>query len=570
MGRDDAGRSRERRRERSRSRDRAEDDGRGERRKKSTRSGTGLAEAEAPRESRKSSGKEIRKASGDGKSRRPLEKDERKEDRKDSQKEVKKAKEVHQREGSEREKTDKKEPTLKRATRDGSAKEKDAKARRREQSPRRDRREFPRKGREKEVRREPPHKDKAKGARRESPRKDKEKGVRRESPRKDSKKEKDERSHRRDDSHKDRAPRRESPRSDLERESPRKNGDERKQSRREVCTTADNDGASPSRASSCGGRSHSGSANGSPNRRRGENGSIRDAAASGFGEPTSAASIGAVGPATYGAASKNDGEADAAPLPEKVRGLLDNRDSLFQDVLKLKQSLEDVHEKPSQPATAPKPKPKEEQKETVLKMPSRLRDSLLHPSNESRLLARTGLAQAVTNQEGLVVLRAHSAQGLSKAISQLKRIAYHCQWGCNQAKVAALLADKPARPTSTMLVRLAATSSRLRSHEARLTQRSAKLRLGTQAGPGSLCIDGVPGLSRKHCTITLEPEKAACYVQDLSTNGTFLNGKRLPRPPYRNPQDARVRLFHGDELFFKLRSEEGEELGYLCNILELS
>ena len=58
-------------------------------------------------------------------------------------------------------------------------------------------------------------------------------------------------------------------------------------------------------------------------------------------------------------------------------------------------------------------------------------------------------------------------------------------------------------------------------------------------------------------------------AKDVSTNGTYLNGKRLPRPPYKNPsearhdkrdrsltcqqssEDARVRLFHGDELLFK-------------------
>merc|ERR1719191_540150 len=126
-----------------------------------------------------------------------------------------------------------------------------------------------------------------------------------------------------------------------------------------------------------------------------------------------------------------------------------------------------------------------------------------------------------------------------------------------------------------MAVRLAAVSSKLPSHEGRLTNTYRKIRIGTQAGACSLVVEGVPGISRKHCTITFEPEKGAVYVQDLSTNGTFLNGKRLPRPPFKNPQDARVRLFHGDELLFRLRSEGAggavhEELGFVCNIVELS
>merc|ERR1711976_1043994 len=105
----------------------------------------------------------------------------------------------------------------------------------------------------------------------------------------------------------------------------------------------------------------------------------------------------------------------------------------------------------------------------------------------------------------------------------------------------------------------------------KLTNKMPKLRIGSQAGPQGcqMVVEGVPGVSRKHCTITFEPERGACYVQDLSTNGTYLNGKRLPRPPYKNPQDARVRLFHGDELFFRLRSEETEELGYVVNLVEL-
>ncbi|CAE7191138.1 unnamed protein product, partial [Symbiodinium pilosum] len=51
----------------------------------------------------------------------------------------------------------------------------------------------------------------------------------------------------------------------------------------------------------------------------------------------------------------------------------------------------------------------------------------------------------------------------------------------------------------------------------------------------------------------------------MSTNGTRLNGKRLPRPPYKHPMDARVRIFHGDELVLAI-TPEGEELGYVVNL----
>lgn len=224
----------------------------------------------------------------------------------------------------------------------------------------------------------------------------------------------------------------------------------------------------------------------------------------------------------------------------------------------------------NKPPPPPAKTPREEGKETVLRMPPRLCESLLHPENLPRLLLVTGLESCNQNADGLVVLSASSRKGLGKALGQLRRIAFHCQWGCSKEKVAALLAGRPAKPLNAMLVRMAATSSRLLSHEARLTQKAPKLRMGTQAGANNFQVEGIPGLSRKHCTITFEPDKGACYLQDLSTNGTYLNGKRLPRPPYKNPQDARVRIFHGDEVFFRLKSEDAEELGFVVNLMPLS
>merc|ERR1712151_1372183 len=219
---------------------------------------------------------------------------------------------------------------------------------------------------------------------------------------------------------------------------------------------------------------------------------------------------------------------------------------------------------------------KEEEKQTMIKMPSKLYKCLLTKENLPNLLTKAGLLHASLNEEKNVVLRAESGKALSKALGTLRRVAYHCQWGVSPAKVSALLAAKPERPITTVVARLTATSGRLQSHESRLTNKVRKLRIGSapveKKDPSAhQCeVSGVPGMSRKHCTITFEPDKGAVYVQDLSTNGTYLNGKKLPRPPYKNPQDARVRLFHGDELYFRLRSEDAEELGYVVNLVELS
>jgi len=294
-------------------------------------------------------------------------------------------------------------------------------------------------------------------------------------------------------------------------------------------------------------------------RRRRENAGLK--AASGFGlapPPPAPAGDAAGGSIAYGPSS-------LMPLPEKVLGLLEHKDSLALEVQRMKMAVEAATGQPSA-----KVEGKEEPSETTLKMPTRLTECLMDPTNHAQLLARTGLLSATLNQEKHLVLRAPSEGRLKKTLGQLRRIAWACQWGCSTIKVAALLAEKPAKPLNSIVLRLAATSSRLSSHDAKLSAKLRKLRMGTEAGPGMLVLEAITGLSRKHCTITFEPDKGACYVQDVSTNGTYLNGKRLPRPPYKHSSDARVRLFHGDELLFKLRSEDAEELGYVINLVELS
>ncbi|CAK8986548.1 unnamed protein product [Durusdinium trenchii] len=282
-------------------------------------------------------------------------------------------------------------------------------------------------------------------------------------------------------------------------------------------------------------------------------------AASGFGlAPVPPVPSEAAGPLMYGPAGP------LVPLPATVQGLLEHQDFLAQEVMRMKMAVEAAG------GVAPSTKDKEEPAETTIKMPTRLTDCLMEPENLAKLLAKTGLLSAALNQEKHLILRSASRKQLQKTLAQLRRIAWACQWGCSSSKVGALLAEKPAKALNSMVLRLAATSSRLSSHDAKLNAKMRKIRLGTQAGPGMLQLEGIPGLSRKHCTVTFEPEKGACYVQDVSTNGTYLNGKRLPRPPFKNPADARVRLFHGDELLFKLRTDDAEELGYVINLVELS
>merc|ERR1712046_474144 len=77
-------------------------------------------------------------------------------------------------------------------------------------------------------------------------------------------------------------------------------------------------------------------------------------------------------------------------------------------------------------------------------------------------------------------------------------------------------------------------------------------------------------ISRKHCQIQFDPTKGAFYLMDLSTNGTFLNKTKLPRPrPGKDGKikENKVRLFHGDELTFHApKPNEMDEFGFIVNL----
>ena len=66
----------------------------------------------------------------------------------------------------------------------------------------------------------------------------------------------------------------------------------------------------------------------------------------------------------------------------------------------------------------------------------------------------------------------------------------------------------------------------------------------------------IEGISRRHCVIEYDYQKGGVYITDLnSTNGSYLNGKRLPRSsqkakPGKQRDYQKVVLCHGDELLF--------------------
>mmetsp|Transcript_18125 Transcript_18125/g.58737 ORF Transcript_18125/g.58737 Transcript_18125/m.58737 type:complete len:108 (+) Transcript_18125:206-529(+) len=93
-----------------------------------------------------------------------------------------------------------------------------------------------------------------------------------------------------------------------------------------------------------------------------------------------------------------------------------------------------------------------------------------------------------------------------------------------------------------------------------LTEGRPQMSIGSEAS-NTLRIKGAT-VSRTHAVVELEQRKGAVYVCDMSTNGTFLNGRRLPPKA-----SGKVMLSHGDELLFQdPTAPGGHEFGYMVNI----
>merc|ERR1712217_172315 len=104
--------------------------------------------------------------------------------------------------------------------------------------------------------------------------------------------------------------------------------------------------------------------------------------------------------------------------------------------------------------------------------------------------------------------------------------------------------------------------SKLRPVEKKLSSMQPILLIGTEKSCDAAIQD--PIISRKHTILELDEERGAVYVLDCSTNGTFLNGVRLPSKTV-----GKVLLSHGDELLLKDPSTGEQEFGYIVNLNEL-
>mmetsp|Transcript_17231 Transcript_17231/g.26007 ORF Transcript_17231/g.26007 Transcript_17231/m.26007 type:complete len:183 (-) Transcript_17231:33-581(-) len=156
----------------------------------------------------------------------------------------------------------------------------------------------------------------------------------------------------------------------------------------------------------------------------------------------------------------------------------------------------------------------------------------------------------------MVLLRGSDDQ-IKKATRILQRVLMHCNWGRSLQKVTRLM-----RPVivESAICRLSPMNA-LSPAEKVLNQGSPIMSIGKDKMNDVVIPDQI--VSRQHCILELDPERGAVYILDVSTNGTYLNGVRLP-----NKNVGKVLLSHGDELLFKDPHAGDTEYGYIVNLLE--
>lgn len=180
--------------------------------------------------------------------------------------------------------------------------------------------------------------------------------------------------------------------------------------------------------------------------------------------------------------------------------------------------------------------------------------------NTRRLLTdASGVSEVVWDLADAQVTICGTAQQVECAEQLVKRVVTHCKWGVNEAKVHGLLSP---RPVAMVRIRLSPMVPALKQMVFNLSATKRKVSIGSHSSND--LIVKAPLISRTHAMLELILSKGAVYAVDMSTNGTFLNGVKLP-----SKSTGKVILFHGDELLFPEANNQGE-FGYIVNLETMS
>mmetsp|Transcript_13993 Transcript_13993/g.38236 ORF Transcript_13993/g.38236 Transcript_13993/m.38236 type:complete len:375 (+) Transcript_13993:198-1322(+) len=195
--------------------------------------------------------------------------------------------------------------------------------------------------------------------------------------------------------------------------------------------------------------------------------------------------------------------------------------------------------------------------QTSITVQKELVEHLMTPEHRRLLTEESGSNVEWAPEEAKVLLSG-SAEQIQRAKRLLARVMMHCRWGYAESKVKRLL--KPRRVES-VLCRLSPMNT-LKNVQKTMSPSQPILTIGKDKSNDVVIADAL--ISRQHCILEFDEDRGALYVLDCSTNGTFLNGLRLPSKTV-----GKVLLSHGDELLFKDPASGEQEFGYIVNITEL-
>ncbi|CAE8627204.1 unnamed protein product [Polarella glacialis] len=215
---------------------------------------------------------------------------------------------------------------------------------------------------------------------------------------------------------------------------------------------------------------------------------------------------------------------------------------------------------PNKPATTPmdfsrlgSDRPSED-----VPVPRNMVEYLMTPEHRQIMTEESGADVDWAPEESKVQLRG-SAEQIKRATRLLARVLMHCNWGRSEAKVRRLL--RP-RIIESCVCRLSPMNT-LPTGQKTLSNSVPVISIGKDKS-NDICIPAQI-ISRQHCILELDSERGAVYAIDCSTNGTFLNGVRLPQK-----QSGKVLVSHGDELLFQDPMTGDSEFGYIINLQELN
>ena len=191
----------------------------------------------------------------------------------------------------------------------------------------------------------------------------------------------------------------------------------------------------------------------------------------------------------------------------------------------------------------------------VVQVPKQQLKHFMTPKTRQLLLQSTGISELDWDAEVSQAKISGTASQVEKAEQILRRAITHCNWGISEAKVQGLLSQQTCVAAKLLL---SPTVPSLRQSSFQLSAGTPRLTLGSHTS-NDIVLKGQL-ISRTHAQLELDVEKGTLYILDLSTNGTFLNGVRLPK-------SGKVAIFHGDELVFP---EPGAgnigEFGFIVNL----